>query len=64
MKAEIITIGDELLIGQVIDTNSAWLGQQLSLLGISLYQRTACGDSKEQILACLHDAELRSDIII
>lgn len=64
MKAEIITIGDELLIGQVIDTNSAWLGQQLSLLGISLYQRTACGDTKEQILACLHDAELRSDIII
>lgn len=64
MKAEIITIGDELLIGQVIDTNSAWLGQQLNLLGISLYQRTACGDSKEQILACLHDAELRSDIII
>ena len=56
MKAEIITIGDELLIGQVIDTNSAWLGQQLSLLGISLYQRTACGDSREQILACLHDA--------
>jgi nicotinamide-nucleotide amidase len=64
MKAEIITIGDELLIGQVIDTNSAWLGQQLSLLGISLYQRTACGDSKEQILSCLKDAENRSDIII
>ncbi len=64
MKAEIITIGDELLIGQVIDTNSAWLGQQLSLLGISLYQRTACGDSKEHILSCLKDAENRSDIII
>ncbi|MFA9215267.1 MAG: competence/damage-inducible protein A [Candidatus Methylacidiphilales bacterium] len=64
MKAEIITIGDELLIGQVIDTNSAWLGQQLSSLGITLYQRTACGDSREQILSCLHDASLRSDIII
>lgn len=64
MKAEIITIGDELLIGQVIDTNSAWLGQHLSLLGITLYQRTACGDSREQILTCLHDASLRSDIII
>ncbi len=64
MKAEIITIGDELLIGQVIDTNSVWLGQQLSSLGITLYQRTACGDSREQILSCLHDASLRSDTII
>jgi nicotinamide-nucleotide amidase len=64
MKAEIITIGDELLIGQVIDTNSAWIGQHLNSLGISLYQRTACGDNKEQILACLNDASLRSDIII
>jgi len=64
MKAEIITIGDELLIGQVIDTNSAWLGQQLSSLGITLYQRTACGDSREQILSCLNDASSRSDIII
>jgi nicotinamide-nucleotide amidase len=64
MKAEIITIGDELLIGQVIDTNSSWIGQHLNSLGISLYQRTACGDSKEQILACLNDASNRSDIII
>lgn len=64
MNAEIITIGDELLIGQVIDTNSAWLGQQLSSIGINLYQRSACGDNYEQILACLHDAELRSDIVI
>ena len=36
MLAEIITIGDEILIGQIIDTNSAWLGQQLSLLGIKV----------------------------
>ncbi len=64
MKAEIITIGDELLIGQVIDTNSAWLGQSLSAIGITLYQRSACGDTKEQILDCLHDATKRSDIII
>ena len=64
MKAEIITIGDELLIGQVIDTNSAWLGQALGALGIALYQRTACGDNKNQILDCLTDATERSDIII
>lgn len=64
MKAEIITIGDELLIGQVIDTNSAWIGQRLTEVGIQLYQRTACGDSREQILDSLHDAALRADIII
>ena len=37
MKAEIITIGDEILIGQIVDTNSAWMGQQLNLLGIEVY---------------------------
>ncbi len=64
MNAEIITIGDELLIGQVIDTNSAWLGQQLSGLGIKLQYKSSISDNKEAILNALKDAELRSDIII
>lgn len=64
MNAEIITIGDELLIGQVIDTNSAWLGQQLSGLGIKLCYKSSISDNKEAILNALKDAELRSDIII
>jgi nicotinamide-nucleotide amidase len=64
MNAEIITIGDELLIGQVIDTNSAWLGQQLSGLGIKLHYKSSISDSREAILNALHDAELRSDVII
>jgi nicotinamide-nucleotide amidase len=64
MNAEIITIGDELLIGQVIDTNSAWLGQQLSGLGIKLHYKSSILDNKEAILNALKDAELRSDIII
>ena len=64
MNAEIITIGDELLIGQVIDTNSAWLGQQLSGLGIKLHYKSSISDNKEAILNALKDAELRSDIII
>jgi nicotinamide-nucleotide amidase len=64
MNAEIITIGDELLIGQVIDTNSAWLGQQLSGLGIKLCYKSSISDNKVAILNALKDAELRSDIII
>ena len=38
MKAEIITIGDEILIGQIIDSNSQWIGQQLNKIGVSVYQ--------------------------
>jgi len=64
MKAEIITIGDELLIGQVIDTNSAWMAEQLNLLGISVYQITSISDSRKHILTTLHEASLRADIIL
>lgn len=44
--AEIITIGDELLIGQVIDTNSAWMGQKLNEIGIKVKQITSISDDK------------------
>ncbi len=64
MKAEIITIGDELLLGQVVDTNSAWLGQQLNGLGIQVHLKTALPDSREAILTGLSQAHQRSDIIV
>ena len=64
MLAEIITIGDEILIGQIIDTNSAWLGTQLSNLGISVKQITSISDDKQHILEALTLAEKRVDIII
>jgi nicotinamide-nucleotide amidase len=64
MLAEIITIGDEILIGQIIDTNSAWLGTQLNLEGITVKQITSVSDNKEHILEALHAAEKRADIII
>jgi nicotinamide-nucleotide amidase len=64
MLAEIITIGDEILIGQIVDTNSAWLGTQLNLAGISVKQITSVSDDKEHILEALHSAETRADIII
>ncbi len=64
MKAEIITIGDEILIGQIIDTNSSWLGQELSMLGIQVVHRTSVSDQQDKITKALHDAGLRADIMI
>ena len=63
MKAEIITIGDELLIGQVVDTNSAWMAQRLNEAGISLHQITSVHDDREHILTALDEAFSRADIV-
>lgn len=64
MLAEIITIGDELLIGQVVDTNSAFISQTLNHIGASIYQITSVQDDKAHILQAFKDAESRVDIII
>jgi nicotinamide-nucleotide amidase len=62
--AEIITIGDELLIGQVVDTNSAWIGEQLNLIGVKVKQITSISDDKQAILTTLEEAQRRADIIL
>ena len=64
MRAEIITIGDELLIGQVVDTNSAWMAQKLNEHGIELYQITSVHDDREHIIAAVDDAFKRADIVL
>ncbi|WP_308992683.1 competence/damage-inducible protein A [Mariniflexile litorale] len=64
MLAEIITIGDELLIGQVIDTNSGFIAKHLNKIGISVYQITSIQDDKAHILKALKDAENNVDIVI
>lgn len=64
MRAEIITIGDELLIGQVVDTNSAWMAQRLNEAGIELYQITSVHDNREHILSALDEAFSRADIVL
>lgn len=64
MLAEIITIGDEILIGQIIDTNSAFLGKELNKIGVSIYQITSIQDDKAHILKALKEAEENADIII
>jgi len=64
MQVEIITIGDELLIGQVVDTNSAWMGEQLNLIGLRVVQITSISDQREHILKALEEAAGRAEIIL
>jgi nicotinamide-nucleotide amidase len=63
MLAEIITIGDEILIGQIVDTNSAWMAQQLNNAGIKVKQISSVSDDRQHILTALAEAAKRADII-
>lgn len=64
MHAEIISIGDELISGKTINSNAAWMGQQLLLIGVPVLQVTTVGDDAAMILAALATAERRSEIIL
>jgi len=64
MNAEIITIGDELLIGQIIDTNSAWLGQELNKIGIRIIHKCTVSDQATAIRDALDSALTRAQVII
>ncbi len=64
MKADIITIGDEILIGQITDTNSQWIAEQLNLIGFNIRQITSIGDDKNQIFETLDFVSKFSNLII
>ncbi|MBL4734398.1 MAG: damage-inducible protein CinA, partial [Flavobacteriales bacterium] len=64
MKVELITIGDEMLIGQIIDSNSAWMAQQLNDFGLAVVQITSIPDAKDHILKALELASKRADVIL
>ena len=64
MLAEIITIGDEILIGQIVDTNSAWLGHELNGIGVHVGQITSVPDSAARITDAVNDALSRADMVI
>jgi len=64
MLAEIITIGDEILIGQIVDTNSAFIAQQLNAIGIRVKQISSVSDDREHILTALAEAKSRADLIL
>ncbi|MEL7021980.1 MAG: molybdopterin-binding protein, partial [Bacteroidota bacterium] len=64
MNVHIITIGDEILIGQIVDTNSAWMGQQLNLIGAQVREVRSVGDERSQILDALSHTIGRADVVL
>jgi nicotinamide-nucleotide amidase len=64
MRCEVVAIGTELLLGQIVDTNSAWIGEQLALAGIDSHFQTKVGDNHGRIVACIRLALERSDAVI
>lgn len=64
MKAEIINIGDEILIGQIVNTNAAWMAEQMSSIGLELTHITVISDQKEAILDAIHQAMERVDLML
>lgn len=64
MKVEIITIGDEILIGQIVDTNSQWMATELNKIGMAVYQVTSIQDDETHILNALKDAASRVDVVL
>ncbi len=64
MRAEIITIGDEILYGQTLDTNSHWMSRELDAINIKVVQKTTIGDNRDDILVAFETAEKRADLIL
>ncbi len=64
VRAEIITIGDEILIGQIVDTNSAWMAEKLNLIGVTIRQITTISDEREHILSAVDKALSCCDIVL
>ena len=64
ISAEIVTVGTELLLGHLIDTNSAFLGEKLAEIGINVFYKTSVGDNEERLINVLKLAGTRTDVII
>jgi competence/damage-inducible protein CinA-like protein len=64
MRAEIVSVGSELLLGQIVDTNAAFIARQLAALGLDLFQKTTVGDNLGRVAAALETALGRADVVI
>lgn len=64
VRAEIITIGDEILYGQILDTNTQWISQELDKLGVKTVRKSSVGDHKEEIVRIFDEAQTRADLIL
>ena len=63
-SAEIITIGTEMLLGALVDTNTAWISTNLAELGVAIYRHTTVGDNRDRIVGAMKEAATRSDLVI
>ena len=63
-SAEIVTIGTEMLLGDLVDTNTAWLSSRLAILGVGVYRHTTVGDNTDRIVNALKDAASRADLVV
>ena len=64
MNCEVVAIGTELLLGQIVDTNSSYIGEQLAMVGIDSHHQTKVGDNHDRMVAVLREALDRSDAVI
>ena len=64
ISCEVVAVGTELLLGQIVDTNSAWIGEQLAAIGIDSHHQVKVGDNQARIVAALRQALARSDAVI
>ena len=64
MKCTILTIGDEILIGQIVDTNSAWLASKLNELGIDVVEMRSVGDELQDMIAAIEMCQQKSELVI
>ena len=63
-SAEIVTIGTEMLLGDLVDTNTAWISRRLATLGVGVYRHTTVGDNSKRIVGALEEAAARSDLVV
>src|ERR687894_478038 len=64
MSAEIVAIGTEILLGSLVDTNTAWLSRRLAALGVAVYRHTTVGDNRSRLVAALSESSTRADLVI
>jgi nicotinamide-nucleotide amidase len=64
MSAEIVAVGTEILLGSLVDTNTAWLSRRLAALGVAVYRHTTVGDDKGCLVAILSEAASRADLVL
>ncbi len=64
ITAELLTIGDEILYGQIVDTNAQWMGVELAAAGIKVIRKTTVGDTEQDILTAFSEAQSRADVVL